>query len=191
MLAHIFHLLSCFVLYQLSWKICDAQSVTRRRKFALIAACIHILSPAGLFLSAPYAESAFSFFNFTGFYCYIKSLDEQSRVEKRKFALLVLAAGLNFGIATILRSNGLLSGLVFLVGLVRETLEFRNITDWTSKISRLSALIGGGMLMAACAIVPQFLAYLRFCVDLDIHLRRQWCSKSVPSVYAWVQSYYW
>lgn len=179
------------MLYRLSWHVCDAQPDPRRSKFAFIAACIHVVSPAGLFMSAPYAESVFSFFNFTGFYLYIRSLNEPLKSGKIKSSLLVLAAGLSFGIATMLRSNGLLSGLLFLFELTRETSKIKHISDLTSKASRLSALLGGGFLMAACATLPQFVAYVMYCVNVDIPFRRPWCSKSVPSIYAWVQSYYW
>lgn len=190
-LAHSFHLLSCFMLYWLSWAVCDAQSASQRSKYAFMAACIHIVSPAGLFLSAPYAESVFSFFNFTGFYLYIRSRNELSNLGRIQSSLLVLAAGLSFGIATMIRSNGLLSGLLFLFELTREALKVRRISDLTSKALRLSALFGGGLLMAACALVPQLVAYFTYCVNVDVSFRRQWCSRLIPSIYTWVQSYYW
>lgn len=179
------------MLYWLSWDVCDAQTVSRRSKFAFTAACIHIVSPAGLFLSAPYAESIFSFFNFTGFYLYVRSLSNPSNSGNLKSNLLVMAAGLSFGIATIMRSNGLLSGLLFLFELTRETLAVNHIFDLTSKASRLSALVYGGLLLAACAIVPQLIAYLTYCVNIDVPSRRPWCLRPFPSIYTWVQSYYW
>jgi phosphatidylinositol glycan class V len=179
------------MLYQLSWDVCDARPTASRSKFAFIAAFVHIITPAGLFLSAPYAESPFSFFNFTGFYLYNKSLKETLNSNKTRGNLLVLGAGLCFGIATLLRSNGLLSGLVFLFEIIRDISTVQHISDLTSKTYRMVSLIGGGSLMAACATVPQFLAYVRYCVDVDIPFRRQWCSRSIPSIYAWVQSYYW
>lgn len=179
------------MLFWLSWEVCDARPAPRRSKFAFVAACIHIVSPAGLFLSAPYAESVFSFFNFTGFYLYIRSHYEPSTSGKIKGNLLVLAAGLSFGIATMMRSNGLLSGLLFLLELTREASKVRHISDLISKAYRLSALCCGGFLMAACATMPQLVAYLTYCVDVDVPFRRQWCSRPIPSIYTWVQSYYW
>lgn len=179
------------MLYWLSWDVCDAQSASRRSNFAFVASCIHIVSPAGLFLSAPYAESVFSFFNFTGFYLYLRSCNKPSDSAKFKSSLLVLAAGLSFGIATMMRSNGLLSGLLFLFELTRETSKIKHISDLASKAFRLSALFCGGLLMAACAVVPQLLAYLTYCVNVDVPFRRQWCSRLIPSIYTWVQSYYW
>lgn len=190
-LAHGFHLLSCFMLYGLSWNVYNAQTDARRSKFAFVAVCVHIISPAGLFLSVPYAESAFSFFNFSGFYLYMKSLNKQKGQREIKSFFLVLAAGLSFGTATILRSNGLLSGLLFLFELLREISEVKHTSELKSKIFRLSALIGGGSLMTACAIGPQFLAYRTYCLNVAIAVRRQWCTRSIPSIYGWVQSYYW
>ena len=102
-----------------------------------------------------------------------------------------MAAGLSFGVATMLRSNGLLSGLLFLFELFREISEARHTSNLNSKMSRLGALIGGGVVMAICATVPQFLAYLTYCVNVEIPFRRAWCLRSVPSIYAWVQSHYW
>lgn len=179
------------MLYWLSWDICDTQSASGRSNFAFIAACVHIVSPAGLFLSAPYAESVFSFFNFTGFYLYLRSRNEPSNSAKINSSLLVLAAGLSFGIATMMRSNGLLSGLLFLFELTREASKIKRISDLASKALHLSALFCGGLLMAACAVVPQLVAYSTYCVNIDVPFRRQWCSRLIPSIYTWVQSHYW
>lgn len=192
LLAHGFHLLSCLMLYQLTWTISPATSDPSRSNSALLAACLHIISPAGLFLSAPYAESAFSFFNFIGFYLYAKSLDAQLEGRKGKGDILVVLSGVVFGVATTLRSNGILSGVIYGVEVISELASFIYVTSNNFKLRRLGAVILGGVLMACCAIVPQYLAYVDYCVKIHrIEDRRSWCSHHIPSIYAWVQSHYW
>ena len=163
-----------------------------RDKFALIAAGLHIISPAGLFLSAPYAESSFSFFNFTGFYFYAKSRIEHSRGRARNRDALVVMSGLIFGIATTLRGNGLLSGALYCFEALRELGQILYFTDVRRKLRRLGFVVIGGSLMGMCAVLPQYLAFLDYCVEaVGIERRRPWCSHRIPSIFAWVQSHYW
>lgn len=191
-LAHGFHLLSCLILHRMTRTVSPATSDSSHSDFAFLSSCLHIISPAGLFLSAPYAESAFSFFNFTGFYLYVKSLDEQLKGRDRKADLIVLLSGLVFGIAAILRGNGLLSGLLYCFEVIAELASLFNVNNSSFKLRRLGAVVLGGSLMACCAIVPQYLAYMDYCTKiLRIEDKRPWCSRRVPSIYAWVQSHYW
>lgn len=192
LLSHGFHLLSCLMLYQLTWTIYPDMTDFTRYQSALIAAGLHIISPAGLFLSAPYAESAFSFFNFTGFYLYAKSFDENSRGRAGKRDALVVMSGLIFGITTTLRGNGLLSGVLYCFEALRELIQLLSFTDIRRKLRRLGFVIAGGSLMGMCAVLPQYLAYLDYCVKIGgTERRRSWCSHRIPSIYAWVQSHYW
>lgn len=187
MLAHGFHLLSCLMLYQLSWTICPAFSHMNPAQFSFLAAGLHIISPAGIFLSAPYAESSFSFFNFSGFYLFAESLKEHSRSQTVKSEGLMLLSGILFGVATTIRGNGLLSGLLYGLEGVKEIIEFTN-----PRFRRLSSIVLGGSLMAFCAMLPHFIAYSDFCVNVNLsEKRRPWCSHKIPSIYAWVQGHYW
>lgn len=192
LLSHGFHLLSCLMLYQLTRTIYPVMSDFTRYKFALITAGLHIISPAGLFLSAPYAESSFSFFNFTGFYLYAKSLDEHSRGRAGKRDALVVMSGLVFGIATTLRGNGLLSGVLYCFEALRELNRPPYFTDLRRKSRRLGFVVIGGGLMGMCAGLPQYIAYVDYCVKVGgTERRRSWCSHQIPSIFAWVQSHYW
>lgn len=187
MLAHGFHLLSCLMLYQLSWTICPAFADLNPAQFSFLAAGLHIISPAGMFLSAPYSESSFSFFNFLGFYVFAESLKEYSRTRKLKSEILMLLSGVIFGVATTIRGNGLLGGLLYGLEGVKELIEPPN-----PRIRRLSSIVLGGCLMAVCAMLPHFLAYSHFCVNVNPNeKRRPWCSHQIPSIFAWVQSHYW
>lgn len=192
LLSHCFHLLSCLMLYQLTWTIYPNMADFTRYKSAIIAASLHIISPAGLFLSAPYAESSFSFFSFTGFYLYAKSIDEHSRGRAGRRDVLVVISGLVLGIATTLRSNGLLSGVLYCFDALRELGQLQHFTNIRRKSRRLGFVVIGGSVMGMCAILPQYLAYLDYCVNFGgTERKRSWCSHRIPSIYAWVQSHYW
>lgn len=175
------------MLYQLSWAICPAFSHLNPAQFSFLAAGLHIISPAGMFLSAPYSESSFSFFNFLGLYLFAESLKDHSKARTVKSEFLMLLSGTVFGVNTTIRGNGLLSGLLYGLEGVKELTESTN-----PRFRRLSSIVLGGCLMAVCASLPHFLAYSDFCVNVDpSEQRRPWCSHQIPSIYAWVQSHYW
>ena len=186
-LAHLFHFLSCIVLYWVSWDISSAASISSRKKFAFLSTCLHVISPAGIFLSAPYAESVFSFLNFTGFYLYAKGFPSVSSSSLRP-NLFLICSGLIWGVATTFRSNGLLSGFVFCFEMINQSLRRFS----ASQVQKLAVLVGAGLSMAGCAALPQVLAFRNYCVGLDNNnYKRPWCFRRIPSVYSWVQSHYW
>ncbi len=182
------------VLYQISKLISpkplshDAQSV------AFVSASLHIISPAGLFLSAPNAESSFSFLNFVGFYLYASSLQAHQDHRLGRRDVLIIVSGLVLGLATTFRSNGLLSGLLFCFDIVKsifmveEDVQSKTIL---SRLRRITILVISGVLMALGSAFPQYLAYREYCVDGRPEHRASWCTHRVPSIYAWVQSHYW
>ncbi|KAK0709649.1 GPI mannosyltransferase 2, partial [Lasiosphaeria miniovina] len=199
-LANTAHLLSVLVLFRLGLLI------WRDRTFALVAALLHVLSPAGLFLSAPYAESLCSLLSFTGYLLYAKSCrvsDEASSPAAaaggfRGDAYVVLA-GVAFGLATAFRSNAILNGIPFaweVVQLLLALLLRRPSETVLPLARRLLALGVGGVCVAAGSLVPQVVAYLRFCslasgasgsaVDPP-----PWCHAYPPSIYTFVQKHYW
>ena len=180
------------MLYYLSLCINPDASSISTRKFAFLAAFLHIISPAGLFLSTPYAESPFSFFNFAGFFLYTKS--SQIRLEGKDGTsnILLATSGITFGLASTFRSNGLLSGLIFCYEVINAALTLSRPHNFSANLRRLSAVLLAGSLMAIGTIIPQYLAYREYCVDVEATgERRPWCSKWVPSIYAWVQQIYW
>jgi Gpi18-like mannosyltransferase len=117
-LSHTSHILSTLVLYALIRRLASLSSVDPpvERRLAFLSAALHVLSPAGVFLSAPYAEAPFALASFAGYYCYIASWTD-GRSQAKSWTLGVdlwtLAAGLCFAIATLFRSNGLFCGLIF------------------------------------------------------------------------------
>ncbi|KAL8701760.1 MAG: hypothetical protein Q9224_000353 [Gallowayella concinna] len=188
------HLLSVLVLFEMS-KLVAARPLSHSSiGLAWISASLHILSPAGLFLSAPYAESSFSFLNFVGFGLYALNLQAHNDSRPGLRDTLALVSGLVFGLATTFRSNGLLSGLLFCFDIVNSILPLRSDAQAQRIIAdlrRVSFLIIAGSLMAVVSFFPQFLAYQEYCVEGEPEHWAAWCTHRIPSIYTWVQSHYW
>ncbi|TPX10140.1 uncharacterized protein E0L32_001337 [Thyridium curvatum] len=187
--ANLSHLLAVLALYRL------AKVLTRGdRKLAFVAACLHVLSPAGVFLCAPYAESTFALLTFAGYLAFCAGVLSGSCAAR---AALTVASGALFGLATAFRSNGVLNGVLFAVfaldaagRLVRKRPSSRSLPALVD----LAALGLGGVLVAAGTVAPQYVAYRRFCVQGAASSAlgaREWCGHRVPSIYHFVQEYYW
>lgn len=193
--ANVSHFLSALVLYQLSLHLWADST------WALVAALLHVLSPAGLFLSAPYAESPFSLLSFVGWLLLAKSCTRSSSSSSAASLArdaLTLLAGVSFGLATVFRSNGLLNGAPF--GFEFLLTLYRLIEDvdhgkTPAYIKRLAVLGFSGLFVAAGTLVPQFVAYQTYCTG-SLHDSagveiRPWCHSLVPSIYNFVQRHYW
>ena len=192
LLAHVFHLLSVLMLHELTLTVCLKSTTTRVSSFCVLVASLHIISPAGVFLSAPYAESPFSFLNFTGFYLYAKATLKHAEGKQNQKDFLVLISGFVFGIATTFRGNGLFSGLLFVWDALACGTRILRSTDPASNFRSLLNVLISGLSMACIAVLPQYLAYAEYCVreGADSNIR-PWCSNWPPSIYAWVQGEYW
>lgn len=187
--ANTSHFLSVLVLHSLG-RVLFADD-----KLALIGALLHIISPAGLFLSAPYAESTFSLLSFAGYLFFTKSclLSSSRRLLTRDVQLLL--SGALFGLATAFRSNGISHGVPFAWEFVQVLVSMlgRRGLSVVQSVRRLVFLGIGGLLVAAGSAVPQFVAYQRFCVGQTAEEDglRPWCRGWVPSIYGFVQQHYW
>ncbi|KAB5566674.1 GPI mannosyltransferase 2 [Coniochaeta sp. 2T2.1] len=193
------HLLSSLVLNTLG------QVVLADAKLALLGALLHVFSPAGLFLSAPYSEAPFALLSFLGYLLYAKSCNSLTPTTHGRAALLtrdaqLLLAGCVFGLATAFRSNGISHGVPFAWEFVQQlSALLRRRRPSFSAIRRLTVLGVAGLCVAAGSTVPQYVAYRRFCVDGDPTTsalvagvgRRPWCDGRLRSIYAFVQVYYW
>jgi len=184
-IAHTAHLLSVFVLFNLT----QAFFPSPTPEFAFTAAFLHILSPAGLFLSAPYAESSCALLTFSGCLLFTKSVPSKGQSTPVQ-DLLVLASGLVFGMATTFRSNGILNGLLLLEEALRILLQLKYGFHMAT-IRRLGATGLGGLSVAAGFLLPQYLAYSEYCTIADTDALRPWCGKFMPSIYTFVQEHYW
>ena len=186
--SHLFHLFGALVLYTLTYRVLPGEQ-TWRRMTAFVAACLFVISPAGLFLSAPYSETMCAFFNFTGM---LFASIMQPRTSSRPNTVLqsgsIVFAGIFFGLATLARSNGVLSVLVFLQpGLVLCNELLSGPQKFTALV-KLFATGVGALITLLGAALPQYIAYQSYCTGDST---RPWCQRLVPSIYSWVQEEYW
>jgi phosphatidylinositol glycan class V len=184
-IAHVSHLLAVLGLYKLT------VLVAKDKKLAFVASALHILSPAGLFMSAPYGESPCSCLSFVGNLLFAYSLVESSSASTFRSSLLKIAAGISIGLAVAFRSNAILGGLLFAVDAVEGLLKFATGPS-LSKLCLLGATVVGGLCIAAGLIIPQAIAWKQFCHDAAPGVElRPWCTRTIPSIYAFVQEFYW
>lgn len=190
LVANFSHFFSVLILYRLS-ELIFPQSQSAGRSRAFLAASLHIISPAGLFLVAPFAESSFSFLSFSGFYLYAEGRKRYRSGRVITGDLMTLVSGAVFGLATTVRSNGLLCGLLFLYD---AAIVFRALAERPTVfgLQRLTAVVFGGLCIGFGAFLPQYIAYNEYCSSMTPESSsRPWCKKLVPSVYSWVQVHYW
>ena len=179
---------SVLILYHLSKELFSSHP--EAAKIAFVSAALHVLSPAGLFLCAPYSESLFSMTQFGAFYCYIRSYKDHSSKRFHERDLLILAAGCLLGFATTVRGNGLLSGLIFAPDAAADGIKLVRGDMANARLRRFMVVMLAGSLVALGAVLPQYLAFQEYCIDSEGPIR-PWCSQVVPSIYGFVQQHYW
>ncbi|KAG6005842.1 hypothetical protein E4U43_000538, partial [Claviceps pusilla] len=195
-LAHLAHFLAVLCLHRLTMLL------SGNPRLAYLSAALHILSPAGLFLSAPYNEGPFACLSFVGnllFAVALKSTSGSGRESKSKSRdpsqlslqrhAAMIAAGLSFGLATAFRSNGLTSGLLFAVEAVNGLRRMASRPCRAGDAVSVAVALLGGLCVAAGSVVPQTLAWMRYCVPEGV-VSRPWCAWAVPSIYTFVQEHY-
>ncbi|EJT80331.1 GPI mannosyltransferase 2 [Gaeumannomyces tritici R3-111a-1] len=185
LVAHASHLLSALALLRLGNLVWHDQPGV-----ALTATCLHVLSPAGLFLSAPVAEASFSLLSFAGMLLFAKAARAGSVGSVLARDGLTLASAVVFALATTFRSNGLLNGIPFAFAFISEASGFLSHPS-AATIWRLAVLGLGGICIAAGLIVPQAVAYQRYCLQPPGTPLRSWCNQTLPSIYSFVQREYW
>lgn len=186
LIAHAAHGAAVLCIHSL---VLEVFATPRAKKLALVTAVLHVLSPAGMFLSAPYGESYFALLSFIGYILFARGLpvSQPSLLTDG----MIIFAGAVFGISTTVRSNGILNGMLFLEEAVRATLALRDPDLATFR--RLGVTITGGILVGAGFVIPQLSAFFEYCGDLS-SLKpdaQEWCYGRVPSIYSFVQSRYW
>ncbi|PHH80554.1 hypothetical protein CDD80_1066 [Ophiocordyceps camponoti-rufipedis] len=179
-LVHLSHLTAVLALHRLTMVVYDDA------KLALVASALHVVSPAGLFLSAPYAESPFAALSFIGFLVF--AMGQRTSRRRAGRALAVVGAGLVLGLATAFRSNGLASGLLFAVETMDCLIKFARRPSLNTLLF-LASSVFGGVLVASGSVIPQAVAWKRYCRDSKGP--RPWCQRTVPSIYTFVQGEYW
>lgn len=192
LLAHVCHYISLLCLWQISNTVVRYEEQRLVKKvLPFIACCLYIVSPAGIFLSAPYSESPFAALNMLGFWLYIKARstgDEELIVE----CLLSIAAGISFGAATLVRSNGVLSGIPFLLDALTSSYKIvrphGNGRPLPTQLALLASTVIAGLCVGLGLALPQAIAYREYCLG---ETKQSWCSRTLPLIYSYVQSHYW
>ncbi|KAE8381410.1 GPI mannosyltransferase 2 [Aspergillus bertholletiae] len=182
--AHAAHGMSVFVLYSLGRVVFPGR---KGRNLAFIAACLHVLSPAGLFLSAPYGESTHALLSFMGSLLFVLSFSRSGASSGLHDALIPLS-GISYGLATAARSNGLLNGMLLFEEAVRLLYSMSKKVTF-AKARRLIAVGIAGVCTGLGFVVPQYIAYEQYCMDDKDP--RVWCRRTIPSIYGFVQDHYW
>ena len=187
--SHLAHLGAVLTLYALVRDLFPT-SLERKRQVAFTAACLHIISPAGLFLSAPYGESTFALLSFSGIWSYIRALKHR-HAPKDMFLAEEVAwtsmAGVCFGISAMIRSNGLFWGIMLAWDAI-ATLYKLGTRRQSAELGRLTGIVVSGILIGLGFIAPQIVAYREYCMGDST---RPWCDRMLPSIYSWVQEHYW
>lgn len=185
-LSNAAHLASVVFLFRLTRIVFPIRAA---ENLAFLSASLHIFSLAGIFLSAAYGESLYSALSLLGYIFYARSLRHEKRQLWVRRDILVMVSGLVFALATMVRSNGILNGALFLYDAVATLIH---VPQGLSLIvlRRLMALGVGGILVALGMIIPQWIAYKEFC-QLAEQAPRPWCSRLIPSIYTWTQDEYW
>lgn len=187
-ISHLTHFLSVLALYGLTKAVLGSETA-RQRALCFVSAALHVISPAGAFLSAPYGEPVFAFLNMTGFYVYSTAiLAEQTNSWMRRDLSFVLA-GVLFAAATVVRGNGILSGILFAIDALQGAVEVLTRGLSFGVIRRTAFVVLGGSIVALGMVIPQYIAFNEYCLDTDS--ARPWCERLLPSIYTWVQVEYW
>lgn len=193
LVSHVAHYLSVILLWRVASLLGQGNGKPNyTRSVPYFAACLHIISPAGIFLSAPYAEAPFSCLNMLGFWLYLQAHTNANSSMVRKCCALIMS-GISFGGATVMRSNGILSGLPFLIDAVGSSVgilkDLRGGRIEMRRVLVLLATVVAGLATAAGLAAPQYLAYQEYCKSNgDV---RPWCHGRFPLIYSFVQSHYW
>lgn len=193
LLAHFTHFTSLLCLWQITKIVVrhDGRDIDKK-VLPFIACCLYIVSPAGIFLSSPYSEGPFSALNMLGFWLYLEARSTGREGQLISECLLSIAAGVSFGAATLIRSNGILSGLPFLFDAL--SLSYKIVKPYQGdrplqiQLVLLASTVIAGLSVGFGLVLPQFLAYRDYCLG---ETQQPWCSQKLPLIYSYVQSHYW
>lgn len=182
--SHVSHLLACVLLYALTLRLLPKSS-RGRQGIAVLAACLHVLSPAGVFLSGPCTEAPFACLNFLGFYLltFVPGLSYAG-------TLFAIGGSICFALASTVRGNGFLS--VVALGIIAFPIALRTLNGNIQVVNLWTflGLAAGAVITFVGTALPQYQPYVDYCQS-DSSSPRPWCKHLPPSIYFFVQSHYW
>lgn len=174
--ANLCHFLAALVLYYYTRLVFQNARIFSPDRMALVSLVLFILSPAALFLTAPYSEAIAALFSFICLYL-------RERALAVKFGSVVInshfyvASGLAASLAYGFRANCLLLGLLYVYDLAVRPL----------KVSPLLP-ISAGLILGISFVWSQAANYFAVCYGTD---RGEWCLARVPSLFTYAQAHYW
>lgn len=161
-------------------KLRNSEKIQRMAEIiARRSAILFALTPAGVFMATGYAESTFALIALAG-------------IWMRLHGFPTAAAAL-FGVATLLRSNGLFFGIFYLYDLIRAGQRWARggYSTGLAVADIISAGIGGTVI-GACFFGVQVYAYDLYCKGSNIsHEGPEWCQRTLPLIYPYIQEHYW
>ncbi|KAI1311329.1 hypothetical protein EDD11_003474 [Mortierella claussenii] len=152
-----------------------SNALFEREQFAFLTAMLYVLAPSGIFMSAIYTESLFAALSFSGML-----------FAARKQYLL---AAIIWSISGTARSNGILYVGFFIYDLIVQ------INLQSSTLCKLKTMAKASFLClitwTGCMAVQAY-GYFLYCSGASSGLEaRSWCHSALPSIYTFVQDFYW
>lgn len=189
-ISNICHVASSVVLFFLTRSIFSRSKLFGQKstRLAHLSSMISLVSPAGVFLTAPYSESLCALLSFTAFYLRDASLrgskvgtdGKESTLKSQWYSkILYLLSGTLVAVSFGVRANALLLGALFLYDLY----DFYTTSE--AHYDCVYPLIAGAQLFVAI-IIQNWHAYSIFCPQ-----RGEWCNYFIPSLFRYAQKHYW
>ncbi|CUM67804.1 uncharacterized protein PRCAT00005510001 [Priceomyces carsonii] len=186
---NISHYLASLILFALTRTIFKnfTQNEERLQKLSFYSSASFIVSQAGIFLTANYAESPCCLLSFISMYLREISLNyrdfsmvnSKMSLKQYQYKLTYLLSGsfvaLNYGF----RANALLLGIFYLYDTFEFMVRNHNLKD------SLWLLASGSQLFFSFVWI-NWLNYEKFCPE-----RGEWCNNMVPSLFSFAQTHYW
>lgn len=177
------HFAAAVVLHHYTRAVFAGARLFSPARMAWAALVAFVLSPAGVFLTAPYAELAAALCSFGCLHLRERGAAQMSRA-------LYVASGAAAAAAYGCRANCLLLGGVYLFDLAGGE------TWWAVPAPMAAArrtvprwwAVAAGLVLAAALVVSNAVSYVAVCGAGD---RGEWCDAAVPVLFAYAQAHYW
>lgn len=104
--------------------------------------------------------------------------------------IALLASGILFGVSSLFRANGIINGVLFVIEVYSALLRLISGNKFWPNARTLLASGFAGALVGIPSIWIQYKGWREFCVP-EAMGRRDWCMKTPPWIYGFVQSHYW